>query len=79
MQMPTRKEPEKLPPFTPSPKIFQVQKEAEKWGEMMGVSVVGELNEKISKGKMQELLLISEACRREESQRSQSRSSSVAV
>ena len=26
-----------------------------------GVSVVGELNEKISKGKMQELLLISEA------------------
>ena len=28
---------------------------------MMGVSVVGELNEKISKGKMQELLLISEA------------------
>ena len=56
MQMPTRKEPEKLPPFTPSPKIFQVQKEAEKWGEMMGVSVVGELNEKISKGKMQELL-----------------------
>lgn len=29
MQMPTRKEPEKLPPFTPSPKIFQVQKEAE--------------------------------------------------
>ena len=48
-------------PFTPSPKIFQVQKEAEKWGEMMGVSVVGELNEKISKGKMQELLLISEA------------------
>ena len=61
MQMPTRKEPEKLPPFTPSPKIFQVQKEAEKWGEMMGVSVVGELNEKISKGKMQELLLISEA------------------
>ena len=61
MQMPTRKDPEKLPPFTPSPKIFQVQKEAEKWGEMMGVSVVGELNEKISKGKMQELLLISEA------------------
>ena len=31
MQMPTRKDPEKLPPFTPSPKIFQVQKEAEKF------------------------------------------------
>ena len=61
MQMPKRKEPEILPEFTPSPKIFQVQKEAEKWGEMMGVSVVGELNEKISHGQMQELLLISEA------------------
>lgn len=61
MQMPDKKHPQTLAPFTPSPKIFQVQKEAEKWGERMGVSTVGELNEMISKGKMNDLMLISEA------------------
>lgn len=61
VQMPTRKEPEVVPPLVSSPKIFQAQKEAEKWGEMMEVSVVGELNEKISKGNIKELILISEA------------------
>lgn len=61
MQLPNQKDPEYVPAFVPSPKIFQVQREAEKWGEMMGVSVVGELNEKISKGSMKELILISEA------------------
>ena len=45
----------------PSPKIFQVQKESEKWGEMLDVSVVGEINEKISRGKIEEMILISEA------------------
>jgi len=47
--------------FVPSPKIFQVQKESEKWGEMLDVSVVGEINEKISRGKIEEMILISEA------------------
>lgn len=61
MQLPSKKNPEHVPAFVPSPKIFQVQKEAEKWGEMMEVSVVGELNEKISHGNMKELMLISEA------------------
>lgn len=61
LQMPDKKHPESLAPFAPSPKIFQVQKEAEKWGERMEVSTVGELNEMISKGKMNDLILISEA------------------
>lgn len=61
MQMPTRKNPQVIPEFKPSPKIFQVQKEAEQWGKRMDVSVVGELNEKITDGNIQELILISEA------------------
>lgn len=61
MQMPLQKNPEVVPPFEPCPKIFQIQKESEKWGEMMGVSTAGELNEKICQGDMQKLLLISEA------------------
>ncbi|NCB91720.1 MAG: nucleoside kinase [Clostridia bacterium] len=60
LQMPNQKNPEVLPPFTDSPKIFNVQKEAEKWGEMMGASVVGELNEKVSRGDVKDLILISE-------------------
>ena len=61
LQMPRRREPDRVPEFRPSPKIFQVQMEAERWGEMMGVSVVGELNEKISHGEAKDLILISEA------------------
>ncbi len=61
MQMPQQKNPEEVPQFHPSPKIFQVQKESEKWGEMMDVSVVGELNEKITQGNIRDLILISEA------------------
>lgn len=61
MQMPLQQNPEVVPPFRPSPKIFQVQKESEKWGERMDVSVAGELNDKISQGNMRELILISEA------------------
>lgn len=61
LQMPKKQDPKQVPEFIPSPKIFQVQKEAEKWGEMMEVSVVGEINEKISRGKVKEMILISEA------------------
>lgn len=61
LKMPERKNPQTVQEFLPSPKIFQVQKESEKWGEMMGVSVVGELNEKISRGNTRDLILISEA------------------
>lgn len=61
MQMPKKDDPENVPEFIPSPKIFQVQKEAEKWGEMMEISVVGEINEKISRGNVKEMILISEA------------------
>ncbi len=61
MQMPKKENPERVPEFIPSPKIFQVQKEAEKWGEMLEVSVVGEINEKISRGKVKQMILISEA------------------
>ena len=52
LQMPRRKNPQVVPEFVPSPKIFQVQMQAERWSEMMGISVVGELNEKISQGEM---------------------------
>lgn len=59
--MPEEKEPEHLRTFAASEKIFNLQRQAEIWGERMGVSTVGELNQRISQGKMQELFLVSEA------------------
>ena len=61
LQLPTRKEPEKIPEFDPQPNLFKVLKESEAWGDMMGVDTVGALNEKIALGKSQNLILVSEA------------------
>lgn len=61
LQMPKQSAPKVVPPFQPSPKIFQVQKEAEKWGRMLGVDTVGAMNDLISKNGLQQMILISEA------------------
>lgn len=61
LQLPERSNPQEVPPFIPKPKIFQIQKESERWGEMMQADTVGALNEQIvSKGASQ-LLLVAEA------------------
>ena len=59
--MPGKEQPDRIAPFTPSKKVFQVQKEAEVWAEKLDVSTVGDLNERISQGKMNQLFLVSEA------------------
>ena len=61
LQLPERSNPQEVPPFVPKPKIFQIQKESDRWGEMMQADTVGALNEQIvSKGASQ-LLLVAEA------------------
>lgn len=58
LQLPERSNPQEVPPFVPKPKIFQIQKESERWGEMMQADTVGALNEQIvSKGASQHLLV----------------------
>lgn len=59
--MPGTGQPDQIAPFQPSRKVFQVQKEAEQWAEKLDVSTVGDLNERISQGKMNQLFLVSEA------------------
>lgn len=61
LQLPESSNPTKLPKFQSSPKIFQVQKEAEEWADRLEVATVGELNERITKEGIQNLLLIQEA------------------
>lgn len=61
LQLPTQANPSEVPPFCPKPKIFQIQKESERWGETMQADTVGALNEQIVQKGASQLLLIAEA------------------
>ena len=59
--MPEAQEPTVVPPFQPHHKLFKVLDESSKWGDMMGIETVADLNEEITKGKIQETILVQEA------------------
>ena len=59
--LPNRSNPEVLPDWRPREKIFYVQKESLKWGEMLDVATVGDMNEYIVHKDASELVLTAEA------------------
>ena len=61
LQMPERHAPTIVPEFRPQKKLFQVLKESTKWGDMLGIETVGDLNEEITKGNIQQTILVQEA------------------
>ena len=61
LQLPERKAPNVVPPFKDSPKLFATMKASSNWGEMMGIETVGALNDAISDGAMNEVILVQEA------------------
>ena len=61
LMLPDAKEPDKVPEFCPQEKIFQVQKDSQKWGEKLEISTVGELNDQIATQGIRKILLIQEA------------------
>ncbi len=61
LQMPERLSPQELPPFTDRPNLFRTMWAANVWGEMMGIDTVGALNDSISEGRMNEIILVQEA------------------
>lgn len=61
LQMPEKDEPTVVPPFEPQNKLFQVLNESTKWGDMLGIETVADLNEEITKGNIQETILVQEA------------------
>lgn len=61
LQLPTAKEPKTVPPFEPREKLFLVQSESIKWGNMLEIGTVGALNDKISRGNANEIMLVQEA------------------
>ncbi|MEE1315327.1 MAG: nucleoside kinase [Faecalimonas sp.] len=61
LQMPEAKAPTVVPPFKPINRLFEVQAESSKWGNMLGVETVGDLNEVVTKGEIQQMILVQEA------------------
>lgn len=59
--MPDRKNPAQMPVFSPSRKIFEVQKDSLEWGKRLEISTVGALNDYIVKKNIHDLILIQEA------------------
>lgn len=59
--LPGRSAPEQIKELVPRKKLFDVQRESEEWGERLGISDVGSLNEAITAGRMNELILMQEA------------------
>jgi len=53
--------PDKIPEFVDEQKLYQVFGEAKNWGRLMGISFVGDLNEKVENGEYKEIIQISEA------------------
>ncbi|MDD3169724.1 MAG: nucleoside kinase [Eubacteriales bacterium] len=61
LRFPHPSEPDKLPPFVDEVLLYQVFGETKTWDRLMGISFVGELNEKIESGEYKEIIQISEA------------------
>lgn len=59
--LPGKDEPDKLSFFEPREKLFNTLKEADDWGKKLGVDTVGDLNDEICKGNINELILVQEA------------------
>lgn len=59
--LPTQEDPGHVAEFQERAKLFHVLKEAEDWGEKLQVGNVGALNDQISTGRMNELILVQEA------------------
>ena len=61
LQLPEQKEPDIVPPFAPSPKVFRIQMESEEWAAKLDIENVGDLNELITNGNTRSAILIAEA------------------
>lgn len=59
--LPQKSSPTEVPEFIPRKNLFQVQRESEIWGKKVGIETVGDLNDQICKGNLNELILVQEA------------------
>mgnify|MGYP000358687000 FL=1 len=60
LQIPKRKQTEEIVPFTPQPKLFHVMQRSREWTKTMGVDTVCALNDEITHGNINHLILLQE-------------------
>lgn len=61
LQFPKRDNWAVVPPVKFSKKVFDVLQNSEKWGKMLELSTVGELNDLVAQGNLSEMILVQEA------------------
>lgn len=61
IQLPTSKTPDVIDSYEPQIKLFNTLKESNQWGRTMEVDTIGALNDVISSGRINELMLVQEA------------------
>ncbi|MFZ7103986.1 MAG: nucleoside kinase [Peptococcaceae bacterium] len=61
IQYPLAAEPAKIPQYTPQPKLASIFYEAERWGEIMEIGTIAELNDLIVMNKLSTLIRVAEA------------------
>ena len=61
IQFPERSNTKVVPEFKPQNKLYSVLRESTKWGEVLGIETVADLNEAIASGNANELILVQEA------------------
>lgn len=61
LMLPDKKEFNKINEFNKLPKLRAVYKETKKWAQILGISNLGNINERIEDGTMKDLILIGEA------------------
>jgi uridine kinase len=59
--LPSKKNPTVVEPFKESKKLYETLRESEEWGRKIGLESVGELNDWICNGTVNDLLLVQEA------------------
>lgn len=61
LRLPKRQKPLELQPFKDTPRLFNTMMDATKWDEIMRIETVGDLNDVISEGRINDLILVQEA------------------
>lgn len=61
LQLPVKERPKEVPAFAPQNRIYEVMKESYGWSRQLEAESVGELNQIIAKGKINDLILVQEA------------------
>ena len=61
LMMPNRHHSTTIGEFRPHEKLFRVMEESTRWSDIQGLSTVGSLNDRVTKGDVQQMILVQEA------------------